>query len=232
MAEILNVSTVERHLFGPDAIPWQHLKLPSNLQKLQERYKFSVVRQGVDPQGNVIELRTAGGEFTQEDLPNAIEYLALTPNVVEFQLSVTSENSGFFFDDLKCLLTEIDPNPASLKEREYAKTYRTMVTARLAVPFEALLSERLNRFIRESAEPKVRLPDASAEVTLEHLSWKVIYKTKGTDYEYLPKQLTIEPRAGSNPKEQLYYTQSPTEFKAHMEMLVEFERRFAEAGAP
>jgi hypothetical protein len=232
MAEIVNVSTVERHLFGPDAIPWQHLRLPSNLQKLQERYKFSEIRQGVDPQGNIVELRTSGGEFTQEDFPNAIEYLVLTPNVVEFQSSVTSEKSGLFFDEVMRFLTDIDPNPASLKQREYAKTYRTMVTARLSVPFDALVSDRLNRFIRESVEPRVRLPDSVAEVTLEHLSWKVMYKTQSTDFVYLPKQLTIEPRAGSNPKEQLYYTQSPTDFKTHMEMLGEFEQRFAGTDAP
>jgi hypothetical protein len=228
MAEIVNVSTVERHLFGPDAIPWQHLKVQSNLQKLQQRYKFSDIRQGVDPQGTVLELRSAGGEFTQDDSLSAIESLVLTPNVVEFQSNVTSEKSGLFFEDLLRLLIEIDPNHASPKEREYVKTYRTMATARLSIPFDALLSDPLRRFIRESVEPKVRLPDSSAEITLERLSWKISYTTQSTDFVYLPKQLTIEPRAGANPNEQLYYTQSPTEFKTHMELLEELERRFAE----
>jgi hypothetical protein len=226
MAEIVNVSTIERHLFGPDAIPWQHLKLPSNLQKLQDRYKFPEIRQGVDGQENVIQLKAAGGEFLIEEVPRAVEHLLLEPNAVEFQLSVGSDKSGLFFEDLVRLLVEMDPNRAFSNQREYVRTYQTIVTARLSIPFEALLSEPLRRFLRESVPQRVSLPDSVADIRLERLGWKISYKTQSTEFLYRPKHLTIEPRAGSDPEEQLYYTQSPTEFKTHIEMLEEFEKSF------
>jgi hypothetical protein len=89
-----------------------------------------------------------------------------------------------------------------------------------------MFSDPVRRFLNEDVAPKVKLPDADAQIALERLGWKITYKTQSTDYLYLPKVLTIEPRAGSNPSEMLYYTQSPTDFKTHKDLLEAFEKSF------
>jgi hypothetical protein len=228
MAEIIKISTIERHLFGPDAIPWTQLRLPSNLQKLQERYKFAEVRQSADPSGNLVQLMGVGGEFTITEVPRAVEQFILEPNVIQFQIAVSSDESRKFFEDVTKFLIEIDPAKVLSSARERTTTYQTVATARLAIPADALFSEPLRQFLQGIVASKVKLPDADAEITLERLGWKISYKTQSTDYLYLPKRLTIEPRAGSNPSEMLYFTQSPTDFKTHGDLLEAFEKSFAE----
>lgn len=223
MPEVVKVSTIERHLFGPDAIPWQQLKLPSSLQKLQDRYKFVEVRRGVDAQENVVQLRASDGEFLLDNESIALEQILLEPNALQFQINVASGRSAIFYEDLLRLLGEIDRNRTLSAKREYTRTCQTIVTARLAIPFDALFSGSLLDFLREKVTPKVSLADADAEVILERLRWKVTYKTRSTDFVYAPKELTIEPRSGSDPSEKLYYTQSPTAFETHMEMLEHLE---------
>jgi hypothetical protein len=227
MAEIIKVSTIERHLFAPDAIPWMQLRVPSNLQKLQERYKFGEVRQGTDPSGNLVQLMGVGGEFTITEVPRAVEQLIMEPNVIQFQIGASSDESQEFFEDITNSLIEIDPNKIFSSAQERTKTYQTVVTARLGVPSDALFSDPVRRFLKEDVSPRIKLPDADAQIALERLAWKITYRTQSTDFLYLPKTLTIEPRAGSNPSEMLYYTQSPTDFKTHKGLLEAFERSFA-----
>jgi hypothetical protein len=228
MAEVIKVSTIERHLFGPDAVPWSLLKLPSNLQKLQDRYKFSEIRHGADSLGNLVQLLCVGGEFVMEEVPQPLEQLILEPNAVQFQIGVTSDDSKAFLDHIAEFMTVIDVDKSFAQAAERTKTYQTIVTARLAVPFDALLSSPLQRFLKGDVSAKVGLPDAEAEIVLERLQWRISYKTQSTDFVYLPKALTIEPRAGGSPSEMLYYTQSPTDFKTHMSLLRAFENAFGE----
>lgn len=226
MPEILQVFTIERRLFAPEVIPWPYLITQSNQQRLRERYKFSEVVQAVDPQGNPQIVATVG-EFSAGGLVQAIEQFTLGPIAIQFQISADSDKADQFFDDLKTLLTEIDPRARFGEGRERAKTYQTIAIVKLSVPFDALLSEGLQRYISEVASPRLDLPDAKAEVILEHLSWSVRYATQSIDFLYLPKVLTIEPRRGSALSERLYYTQSPTDFRTHKELLRILERQLA-----
>jgi len=123
-------------------------------------------------------------------------------------------DSGFFADSLDPFITA---------------HWRIAGPARLA----AFETARVNIF----APTKQRTEEGNFGLgggTLIHATLRQVRKSDRCVHKpilhspYLPKQLTIEPRAEGNPKEQWYYTQSPTEFKAHMEMLEEFEQRFAE----
>ena len=110
--------------------------------------------------------------------------------------------------------------------QQYTTTYQTIAIVKLGVPFEALLSERLREFLAKKAQPMLNLPDAESHIQLAHLSWQVTFKTDSSDYIYQPKALALEPRMGSKPSDNLYYTQSPTDFAGHMELLQEFEAMF------
>jgi len=224
MVELIQVFTVERHLYGPDAIPWAALRLPTNVQILQDRYKFSEVRQEPDPARNVTQLVCIGGEFVIEGKPRAVDQLIFEPNVVQFQVNVGSDLSHHLLADLADVMVEIDPNKMFSQDREYTKSYQTVAIARLSVPFDALISDRLTHYLREQVGPKLSHPNASAEIVLERLGWRVTYTTQSTDYLFLPKPLTIEPRAGTRPSDLVYYTVSPTDLETHRKLLEEFEQ--------
>ena len=226
MAEIIKISTIERHLFGPDAIPWAQLVLPSNRQRLQERYRFREIREVPDAGGGLVRLTGVGGEFLFAEVPRAVEELTLEPNVIQFQINVGSDQSESFFQDVVALFAQVDLNKAFSMAAERTCSYRTIATVKLSVPFDALLSERLRTLLEKEVAPRVKLPDADAQIELERLGWRVKYRTQSTDYLYRPKRFTIEPRAGSNPAEMLYFTESPTNFKTHMELVEALEKYF------
>jgi hypothetical protein len=226
MPEIIQIFTIERHLYGPDAVPYTQIRLPTNIQRLRERYKFSQANEASDPMGNVLRLICSLGEFRIDDVPRAVEQLLIEPNVVQFQINVSSDRSHLFLADLAEFLVEIDSTKGFSNAREYAKTYQTVAIVKMSVPFEDLLSTCLRDFLADRVVPALSLPNSKAEVSLERLGWSVTYTTKDTGYVYLPKPLTIEPRAGSRPSEMLYYTMSPSDFDTHLGLLRAFEEAF------
>jgi hypothetical protein len=226
MAEIIRVSTIERLLFKPDAIPWPQVVLQSTFQKLQERYKFGAIQQGVDASGRLIQVIAARGEFLLKGASQAVEQLILEPIAIQFQIAVSSDEAREFLSDIRSLIAELDPNGIFSSATERTTTYQTQAVAKLAVPYEALYSEPLRRFLRESAATMLKPPDADLQILPDKLGWNVLYKTQSADYVYLPKVLTIEPRTGSNSSEMLYFTQSPTDFRGHKDLLESFERCF------
>ncbi len=226
--EITSVTTTIRCLFRPDVIPWPDMLAPSNRAKLQTRYKFNEVRQAADPNGNPVQFLFVGGEFPFfKGTPRAVEQLIFEPVAIQFQLVMNSDEANSFLDDFSLVLAEIHPG-GSFWSLAKTKVYQTTAVARLAVKHTSLIAEDFQRFIEETASKSVNLPDAKAQITLERLGWRVTYETQSADFLYLPKALTIEPRSGSKPSDQLYFTRSPVEYKKHLELLAEFEKRLGQ----
>lgn len=227
--EIVSVTTMIRCLFRPDVVPWTDMLAPSNRAKLQSRYKFNEVRQVADPNGNPVQFLFIGGEFSLKGTPRAVEQLVFEPVAIQFQLVTNSDEANSFLEDIFVALAEFRPGGSFSWSLVQTKVYQTTAVARLAVKQTALISEEFRRFIEETASKSVDLPSANAQITLERLGWRVSYQTQSADFLYLPKALTIEPRSGSKPSDQLYFTQSPTEYKKHIELLAEFEKMVGKA---
>ena len=227
--EIVSVSTMIRCLFRPDVVPWTDMLAPSNRAKLQTRYKFNEVRQVADPNGNPVQFLFIGGEFSLKGTPRAVEQLVFEPVAIQFQLVTNSDEANSFLNDISLALAEVRPRGSFSWHLAQTKVYQTTAVARLAVRQTALITEEFQRFIEKTASKSVDLPGANAQITLERLSWRVSYQTQNADFLYLPKALTIEPRSGSEPSDQLYFTQSPTEYKKHIELLAEFEKTVGKA---
>jgi hypothetical protein len=79
-------------------------------------------------------------------------------------------------------------------------------------------------FLRSKTD--VLRPDDSsaAEIYLSNLSFQVRYIPSTDVYSLVPKVLTIEPRAGSDPKENTYYVLTPTDSDTHRLLVEEFEK--------
>lgn len=228
MAEILQLFTIQRRLYSPDAIPWAVLLAESNLQRLRERYKLKTLGQEVGPAGAIAGLTGTGGEFSASSGLQAIEQLILQPAVIHVQISGDSDVADEFVNHLIQLLCEIGNNKNILQTQETTRTYQTVAIAKLRIPFHRLFSEQLREFLTEVVRPKVVLPAGDPEILLERLSWAVRYKMDTTDFMYLPKAITIEPRQGSKPGDMIYYTVSPTQSRIHLELLETLESKLRE----
>jgi len=229
--EVLQTFTIKRRLYPPDAIPWALLLIESNVQRLRERYKFKLLTQELDPNGVVARLSGASGEFSTSNGLQAIQQLIIEPAVLHAQISGGSDVADGFVGDLVEALSEIGNSRILPETPEITSTYQTIAIAKLRLPSELLFSEKLRTYLNEDVKPKLVLPDGEPEIRLQSLSWGVRYKMESTDFHYLPKLITIEPRQGSRPSDMIYYTVSPTDSKTHLELLNKLESRFGQQGS-
>lgn len=227
MPEIIEVFTVERRLFAPEALPWAYLAMESNRQRLQERYRFGGVNLLPDPAQNSQQILATVGEFKREGESLPVQQLLVGPNFVEFQIVGTSDVADAFYGDLVGFMSETGANNKFPRDAEYAKTYQTVAIAKLSFPQEALIAEPLRKAVHTSIATRLKRDDAEVEVELQQLSWRVTYKPKQTTIQYLPREVRIEPRHGSRPEDRIYYTQSPSDFKTHVEILDSIEKALA-----
>jgi hypothetical protein len=227
MAEIIQIFCVVRRLLAPDSFPWPLLILPTNLQTLKERYKFSDVGQqpalAEGTQGGVV---ANAGEFVHSGSLIPIQQLLIGPNLIQIQAGADDKTSDLFYADLLKWFREIQQSGSETKE--YAKSFQSIVVARLAVDFAEMLSPKLRKFLKEKVDPALKVRDAEVEMLLQGLSWRVSYTAKNPDYMYIPKIFTLEPRSGSKLSDRLYYTASPTDYATHIKLLNEFENAFKE----
>ena len=226
MPEIIEVFTVQRRLFAPEALPWTYLAIESSRQRLQERYRFGGVNLLPDPTQNSQQIVATLGEFSREKGSHPVQQLLLGPNFIEFQITGPSDVADALFDNLALFIAEVDPGRSLVRDAEYAKTYQTVAIAKLNFPYEALISEPL-REVLLSMRTWLTREDAEVKIQLQNLAWKVMYQPKETTVQYLARELRIEPREGSRPKDNLYYTQSPSDFKTHVEILDAIEKALA-----
>lgn len=223
MPEIIEVFTVQRRLFAPEALPWTYLATESSRQRLQERYRFGGVNLFPDPTQNSQQIVATLGEFKQENGAHPIQQLLLGPNFVEFQITGPSDVADALFDNLALFIAEVNPARSLVRDAEYAKTYQTVAIAKLNFPREALIPESLREVLR-SIPTRLTREDAEVKIQLQNLAWKVMYQPKETTVQYLARELRIEPREGSRPEDNLYYTQSPSDYKTHLEILEAVEK--------
>lgn len=226
MAEILQVSTTIRCLYAPDSIPWAQILLGTNLERLQSRYKLPALiqAQAQSPAGasTVIQLVGSNGEFSIQDSLRPVQQLVISENMVQAQIAGETAIADALLSDVLQFFRELEPSQKS-GVREYTRTYQTVAIAKLSVPFNAIFSENMLRYLRDKVPGRIKYRDAAPTIQLSHLSWQVKYKAETTDYSYLPKVLTIEPRQGTILSENLYFTQSPTDSETHKKLLEDFE---------
>jgi hypothetical protein len=229
MAEVVQLFTIARRLFAPESIPWSQLTTPSNLSRLEQKYKFAQLVQPQMLQGGATQLQVIGanGEYRHGGSLIGIQNLSIEPNVIQLQVSAETQKADLFFADLAAFLEELR-SASRIKLDEYKKSYQTVAVVKLRVSYDKIFSPNMGDYLTESVMPRLKLPDGDPHIRLAALSWVVTYRTESTDAAYLPKVLTIEPRAGSKIEDRIYYTISPTDSQTHIGLLEEFERKLGE----
>jgi hypothetical protein len=221
MAEFIQVFTIVRKLFLPDVIPWPSLIADTNLEKLRIRFKFNdLAYQANNPAGgNPPQIVSPKGEFVADEKVLLVEQFMVQPGILQFQIAGDSEQADRFAADLEHFLLEIDPQKKYSEAKQLTQTYQTIAIVRLSVPFEAIFSERFSRFLKETVSPRITPENTKIDLRPFNLRWVVSYRPDTPDFTYLPKVLAIEPRQGGRPGDMLYYTQTPTDFKTHKELI-------------
>jgi len=222
MLDFVDMISMARYLFAPNTLPLTNLLMRSNVKALETLFSFQGMQVGADV--NQFQLIAGRGEA------NGVAIQQLAIDAVSINLTVVGDQADLSnsYDVLRKFLTEIDSKRRMEKPKLYTTTYQTQSSVKLSIPYERLVAPEFMSFLRSKID--VLRPDDSsaAEIYLSNLSFQVKYIPKTDIYSLIPKVLTIEPRAGSDPKENTYYVLTPTASDTHRLLVEEFEKAMSE----
>jgi hypothetical protein len=218
MPDFVDMVSMARYLFAPNTLPLTNLLMNSNKKALETLFSF----QGMQVVADVNQFQLVAGMGEANGV--AIQQLVIDP--VSINLAVAGDHDALSnsYDILQNFLTDIDPKRRMENPKLYTTTYQTQSSIKLSIPYERLIAPKFMHFIKSKIG--VLRPDDSsaAEIYLSNLSFQVRYIPKSDIYALVPKFLTIEPRAGSDPKENMYYVLTPTASDEHRMLVEEFEK--------
>jgi hypothetical protein len=218
MLDFVDMVSMARYLFAPNTLPLTNLLMNSNKKALEAWFSFQGMQVGADV--NQFQLIAGMGEVNGV----AVQQLVIDP--VSINLTVVGDHDDLSnsYEVLRNFLTEIDSKRRMENPKLYTTTYQTQSSVKLSIRYERLVAPEFMNFIKSKIG--VLRPDDSsaAEIYLSNLSFQVRYIPKSDIYALVPKLLTIEPRAGSDPKENMYYVLTPTASGAHRMLVEEFEK--------
>ena len=218
MLDFVDMTSMARYLFSPNTLPLTNLLMKSNKKALETLFSFQGMQVGADV--NQFQLIAGIGEVNGV----AIQQLVIDP--VSINLTVVGDFADLSnaYEALRKFLTGIDSKRRMENPKLYTTTYQTQSSVKLAIPYERLVAPEFMNFLRSKTD--VLRPDDSsaAEIYLSNLSFQVRYIPSTDVYSLVPKVLTIEPRAGSDPKENTYYVLTPTDSDTHRLLVEEFEK--------
>ncbi len=218
MLDFVDMISMARYLFAPNMLPLTNLLMRSNVKTLETLFSFQGMQVGADV--NQFQLIAGMGEA------NGVAIQQLAIDAVSINLTVVGDQADLSnsYEVLRKFLTEIDSKRRMEKPKLYTTTYQTQSSVKLSIPHERLVAPEFMNFLRSKID--VLRPDDSsaAEIYLSNLSFQVKYIPKTDIYSLVPKVLTIEPRAGSDPKENTYYVLTPTASDTHRLLVEEFEK--------
>jgi hypothetical protein len=218
MLDFVDMISMARYLFAPNTLPLTNLLMNSNKKALETMFSFQGMQVGAD--FNQFQLIAGMGEM------NGVAIQQLVIDAVSINLTVVGGQADLnnSYEVLRKFLTEIDSKRRMEKPKLYTTAYQTQSSVKLSIPYERLVAPEFMNFLRSKTD--VLRPDDSsaAEIHLSNLSFQVRYTPNTDVYALLPKVLTIEPRVGSDPKENMYYVLTPTDSDTHRLLVEEFER--------
>ena len=218
MLDFVDMVSMARYLFAPNTLPLTNLLMNSNKKALEALFSFQGMQVGADV--NQFQLIAGMGEVNGV----AVQQLVIDP--VSINLTVVGDHDDLSnsYEVLRNFLTEIDSKRRMENPKLYTTTYQTQSSVKLSIRYERLVAPEFMNFIKSKIG--VLRPDDSsaAEIYLSNLSFQVKYTPKTNVYALLPKVLTIEPRAGADPKENMYYVLTPTASDEHRLLVEEFEK--------
>ena len=218
MLDFADMTSMARYLFAPNTLPLTNLLMKSNKKALETLFSFQGMQVGADV--NQFQLIAGMGEV------NGVAVQQLVIDAISINLTVVGDFADLrnAYEVLRKFLTEIDSKRRMENPKLYTTTYQTQSSVKLSIPYERLVAPEFMNFLRSKTDVLKPEDSSAAEIYLSNLSFQVRYIPNTDVYTLVPKVLTIEPRAGSDPKENTYYVLTPTDSDTHRLLVEEFER--------
>jgi hypothetical protein len=218
MLDFIDMTSWARYLFAPNTLPLANLLLKSNLKALESLFSFQSMQMEADV--NQFRLTAGMGEIDGKPVPQ------LVIDAVSATLGVVGDNSDLCrtYGVLCEFLAGIDPKKRMKHPKLYTTTYQTQSTVQLSLPHERLIAPELVKFLQSRKNMLKPNASSSAEIYLSNLSFQVKYASSNDIFSFVPKMFTIEPRAGADIKENMYFVLTPTDSDAHRMMIQELEK--------
>jgi len=194
----------------------------SHKKALETLFSFQGMQVSADV--NQFQLIAGMGEV------NGVAIQQLVIDAVSINLTVAGDHADLSnaYEALRKFLTEIDSKRRMENPKLYTTTYQTQSAVKLSIPYERLIAPEFMNFLRSKTDVLKPNDSSAAEIYLSNLSFQVRYIPNTEIYSLVPKVLTIEPRAGSDPKENTYYVLTPTTSDTHRLLVEEFEESMSE----
>jgi len=218
MLDFVDMVSMARYLFAPNTLPLANLLMNSHRKALETLFSFQGMQIGADV--NQFQLIAGMGEV------NGLAIQQLVIDAVSINLTVAGDHADLSnsYETLRGFLIEIDSKRRMENPKLYTTTYQTQSSVKLSIPYERLIAPELMNFLRSKTDVLKPEDSSAAEIYLANLSFQVRYTPNTNIYSLVPKVLTIEPRAGSDPKENTYYVLTPTDSDTHRLLVEEFEK--------
>ncbi|MGC9157735.1 MAG: hypothetical protein ACP5FH_02000 [Terracidiphilus sp.] len=218
MLDFVDMVSMARYLFAPNTLPLANLLMNSHRKALETLFSFQGIQIGADV--NQFQLIAGMGEV------NGLAIQQLVIDAVSINLTVAGDHADLSnsYETLRGFLIEIDSKRRMENPKLYTTTYQTQSSVKLSIPYERLIAPELMNFLRSKTDVLKPEDSSAAEIYLANLSFQVRYTPNTNIYSLVPKVLTIEPRAGSDPKENTYYVLTPTDSDTHRLLVEEFEK--------
>jgi hypothetical protein len=180
----------------------------------------------LDQVGRLTAIAGAGGEFKIGETQHTIEQLLIDPVSIQFQITGdTSVADQFYTDVLKSIEQAAQTKIDQLEQ--LVSTIQTLAVAQMDIDPWRFYSEEWKDFLKTTVDPIVATPLGTHRFWPQTFTTAVLYKMQSSDFFISPKPFTVEPRNGTTPDQKLFFVQSASDSKKHLDLMEVLERNFA-----
>jgi hypothetical protein len=229
--KVLETTAIQVRIFTKDTIPYHILLRPDRVKLLQDHFAFQncEIPFPISQQGVPRILNFMSGEFELNGKSVIIDRLAFQDRKVMIGIKGTSEELNSIFAALSSFVGDILGENIFDDSKLILKTDQTECVVQLDIDFMSVFSLKFRKFLKKNIPSKmlhkveIIIP---RHLTVE-LSFEQPIQYRSHNLSLSVKKFTVEPRANTSLKDQVFFTASPCPSDVHLELLREFEDAFA-----
>lgn len=231
MKKIRRLKTTQIMIFQADDIDIVSIRRKSSIKKLQSLFSLNFMQL---PENLPVQVQPQlifqNGEFKLNDKIYDIEQLVIEDRKIIINIYAEYEISNAFFDDIKNLFISFESRDQPGDYNPIITTYETLCVSNLNIEFENFFKKDDTQKI-ESIISEKDSHGASIKLYPTSFKFKIKYDDipddlKGNNISINDKQLIVELRDMTNPKDKIFYTFSPTRSDVHLKLLDTLEKLF------
>jgi hypothetical protein len=222
MKDVADIIVTQVRVYEPDNLPFQALRLPSNLRAFARSYSFSGA--AVDPLG--LQLTLANGMVEIGKRAIHVLNLILEPRRMVLQIQGRTSDANAAAESFSAELAKLVPDPKREKLLQpILVNDETACVATLDIDFSDLFASPLAKLVEGEAKRMLSDRYVSAKsISFKNLSFEVRYDPADSSLEehevgVVSKALTIEPRLGASLQERRFFVSSPTDSETHLALM-------------